>query len=30
MIEEQMRELAKLHNVEPTENLPKMQKLVKL
>ena len=26
MIEEQMRELAKLHNVEPTENLPKIAK----
>lgn len=23
-MEEQMRELAKLHNVEPTENLPKI------
>ena len=26
MIEEKMRELAKLHNVEPTENLPKIAK----
>ena len=26
MMEEQMRELAKLHNVEPTENLPKIAK----
>ena len=26
MMEEQMRELAKLNNVEPTENLPKIAK----
>ena len=26
MMEEKMRELAKLHNVEPTENLPKIAK----
>ena len=30
MIEEQMRELAKLHNVEPTENLPKIAKARKI
>lgn len=30
MIEEQMRELAKLHNVEPTENFPKIAKARKI
>ena len=30
MMEEQMRELAKLHNVEPTENLPKIAKARKI